>query len=777
MTRIINRNLLLILLTLAATYLCWKYMAFTDYFNGRNSILFFKGYFYITVVVFPVGLAATVLFFNRLDILSTIVCSIAFGLVLSAGLWAILILIGIPFNFILYILFNVILAFLAIYLKTNNLFTCFKVNVNSSLIPFIFFLLLLFLGFFLPSNLFINFYVPPDVDAQQQGTIAFFIKHAPTFPVVSTLGNEDKIIISYPPAYSVSAAIFSDLMNISITDTIMVLMVVTVSLFCLLLFATVSFLTNNYFLGLIAGLFSLNRNLFDIFHDSQSTELMGILCATAFILALANCLKTPSLMNSILPGVFFGFNALIHPKYFLWIGMGIIMFCLSLPLARGVDKKEDYKKIMLILLIGGTIFSLWFFNTNKMDIVTPNSAKLKSQLQYFILNGLLHWQNHLLVYLSFAGCFILSFRRRKIEIFLLTMFISLLILVQHWSILKIFNPAWFKFNMADSSTWNSFWGTNLRFTSPFTFVELWGLMWYGFNYLLPILAAYAISPLIDLVSIDEIEKKTFDQKNEHIFKAKTQTEELREKIKTGTLLFFCVLMIVVIFYLKEYVVFFAALFILSFANKLINYFISNDIGMLCRGTISCLGDSSIARSINSKKIFFIVLPLIIVAMMVFIRNEQKYFKKNRPNVFRSEYRAMTWIKNNTEFDSTLVYIPPSVIKEHRWLGSFWVTSISERRSFFNRINAAKKVNPVDVMPVDNKELEFMYYNINNPIAAQIIKKYGITHIIVPSMPIDISIGEKKVEIHSYYEQSSIVKRVYSAENRLIAATVYEVVYN
>ena len=771
--KFLSNNVLLTILTFAGMLVCWNYLGFTHHFSGRNSILFIKGYFYITVVVFPIGLAATVLFFDRLDLISTIICSIAFGLVLSAGLWAILILIGIPFNFILYVLFNVILAFLAIYLKRNNLFTYFKLNINSSLIPLIFFLLLLFLGFFLPANLFVNFYVPPDVDAQQQGAIAFFIKHEPAFPVVSPLGNLDKIIISYPPAYSVLTAIFSDLMNSSITDTIMVLMVITVSLFCLLLFATVSFLTNNYFLGLIAGLFSLNRNLFDIFHDSQSTELMGILCATAFILALANCLKTSRLVNAVLPGIFFGFSALIHPKYFLWMGTGIIMFCLLLPLARGVNKKIDYKKIITILSVGGTIFSLWFFHSNKIDIISPDINKLQSQLQYYILNGMLHWQSNLLVYLSFAGCFILSFRRRKIEIFLLTMFVSLLILVQHWSILKLFNPAWFKFNIQEASAMDGFFGTNLRFTSPFTFVELWGLMWYGFNYLLPILAAYAFFPLVEWISTVDVKKTLVTQNNEQILKAKTQSEELQEKIKTGTLLLFCVLMVAVIFYFKESVAFFTIFFILPFAYKLINYFIGNDTGILCRGTTSYVGHSSISTAMNSKKVFFIAFPIIIVAMVFFTRIEQKYFHRNPPYLHKNEYQAMAWIKNNTDFDSTMVYVPTSIGK-HRWWGASWTTSVTERRSFNNRILNAKKINPVDIMPVDGNELKIMYFNIDHPVASQFLKKYKITHILIPSWPVIISKGEEKSEIHSLYEQSSLVKQVFKSENKSITATVYEV---
>lgn len=142
------KNFLPLLAVVLLVFICWKYMGFTDYFSGRNSILFLKGYFLIALVVFLIGLAITSLFFKRLDALSTIICSIAFGLVVSTGLWAILILAGVPFNDVLFVLINYFIAFFIIYLKRKSLFNFFKMNINSSLLPLVFFYCFFFLGFF-----------------------------------------------------------------------------------------------------------------------------------------------------------------------------------------------------------------------------------------------------------------------------------------------------------------------------------------------------------------------------------------------------------------------------------------------------------------------------------------------------------------------------------------------------------------------------------------------------------------------------------------------------
>lgn len=770
----INKNLLLIILGVWASWLCWQYMGFTDYFAGRNSFLFIKGYFLVILVVFPTGLAFTVLFFDRMEALLTIVCSISFGLILSAGIWAVLILGGVPFHSILFVLINGFLALFLLYLKRENLFTYFETDRSSAILPLIFVFLLLLLGFFLPANLFVNFYTPPDVDAQQQGSIAFFIKHYPSYPVVSPLGNQDKIIIPYPPAYSVSVAIFSSLMNISITDAIMILMVCSVSLFCLLMFATVSFITNNYLLGYIAGVFALNRNLFDLFHDSQATELMGILCITSFLLALGNSFKVRDLKSAILPGLFLGFSALIHTKYFLWVEMSLILFLFTLPLSSDYNKKADYHKIILILLIAGSIFSLWFFDTNKMDIITQDTTKLTKQLQYYILDGLFHWQSNLLVYLSFAGCFVLSLKRRKIEIFLLTMFVSFLILTQHWSLLKLFSPEWFKFNILEPSIWNSFWGTNLRFTSPWSFLELWGLMWYGFNYLLPILCVYAVFPLVEWLSSEETNQRFSVQNVGPFFNIKSQHECLKERVKTGTLLVFFILMVGITFYFKEYVVLFLIFYFLPAVYSPITYLLKNTANKFKPAIISCPNYLRVPYPLKLINPLIIVLPLIICSLLLFVRNEQNYFKKNLPNLFKAEYLAMEWIKNNTDFDSSLVYVQER-IRDDTWWGSFWITSVSERKSFSNRINNAKKVNSVDVMPVDSKELEIMYYNIDHPSAERTLRKYKITHILVPSLPLYRTKDEKTEEIHSIYEKSSYVRQVFKSENEPITAMVYEVI--
>lgn len=178
-------------------------------------------------------------------------------------------------------------------------------------------------------------------------------------------------------------------------------------------------------------------------------------------------------------------------------------------------------------------------------------------------------------------------------------------------------------------------------------------------------------------------------------------------------------------------------------------------------------------SLKSINLLLIVLPLIIALMVVFVRTEQKYFKKNPSYLFKSEYEAMTWIKNNTNFDSTLVYVSPK-IRDKTWWGAYWTTSTSERRSFNNRINEAKKLSQIDKMPIDSKELEMMYYNIDIPFAKQILKKYKITHILIPSLPTFRSKKGEIEEIHSIYDQSPYVKQVFKAEDRPITATVYEV---
>ncbi len=162
-----------------------------------------------------------------------------------------------------------------------------------------------------------------------------------------------------------------------------------------------------------------------------------------------------------------------------------------------------------------------------------------------------------------------------------------------------------------------------------------------------------------------------------------------------------------------------------------------------------------------------------------ILDPRSYFS-NGPIISDADVSALTWLKNNTTFEKTLI-----LNQTNPHYQGHWVPVISERKSIFSRGFTGIRGHLI----FSDKELEKAYasakwafYNINNPKAHQILEELGVTHIYLAA---GIPFGKYQTpqEVYELYEQSPFVKLLYSNNdpsklhpNWNAPAMIYEVVY-
>lgn len=130
---------------------------------------------------------------------------------------------------------------------------------------------------------------------------------------------------------------------------------------------------------------------------------------------------------------------------------------------------------------------------------------------------------------------------------------------------------------------------------------------------------------------------------------------------------------------------------------------------------------------NSANIFALIL------LFSFIGYEFKSAKRYPEFILKSDYNALTWIKENSSYENTLIYSPfdDSV---PNYLTSFWVPIVSERKSIpFRNYNISGQFNFLSIdIPITEKvsQLQKAAYSITDSTSYNIFKDMKITHIFI-----------------------------------------------
>lgn len=177
--------------------------------------------------------------------------------------------------------------------------------------------------------------------------------------------------------------------------------------------------------------------------------------------------------------------------------------------------------------------------------------------------------------------------------------------------------------------------------------------------------------------------------------------------------------------------------------------IINLIDFLCRKTKT-----------RVKKYRYLKISMALLFCLFFfvatILDPRSHFS-NGPLISDADVSALTWLKQNTSYQNTLILNQT----EPHYQGH-WVPIVSERRTIFAR-GTGKRGHLI----FSDKEFKNAYnnatwafYNITEPRAYQIVKKLGITHIYL-SAGIPFRNYHTPKEVYELYEKSPFVKLIYS----------------
>jgi len=141
---------------------------------------------------------------------------------------------------------------------------------------------------------------------------------------------------------------------------------------------------------------------------------------------------------------------------------------------------------------------------------------------------------------------------------------------------------------------------------------------------------------------------------------------------------------------------------------------------------------------------------------------------------RSDIEALTWLKDHTKFENTLVLNPNTLAN---W--GNWAPVVSERKSVFFRSGKHYFTGQTPDFGIDWEEADWAFHHINEPKARDIIKKYQITHIYIPGQ-FHTRKEKDKYKIYEKYAESPYVKKVFSSIQNdspayIFKAEIYEVI--
>jgi len=165
--------------------------------------------------------------------------------------------------------------------------------------------------------------------------------------------------------------------------------------------------------------------------------------------------------------------------------------------------------------------------------------------------------------------------------------------------------------------------------------------------------------------------------------------------------------------------------------------------------------------IRVKKYRYLKISMVVLFCLFFftatIFDPRSYFR-NGPIISDADVSALTWLKENTSYENTLILNQTGPHYQ-----GHWVPVVSERRAIFARGLSGIRYD----LTFSDEEFQNAYdnakwafYNIADPRAYQIIRKLGITHIYL-SAGIPFRNYHTPQEVYELYERSPFVRLIHS----------------
>ncbi|MGR3316947.1 MAG: hypothetical protein ACUZ8O_00485 [Candidatus Anammoxibacter sp.] len=146
------------------------------------------------------------------------------------------------------------------------------------------------------------------------------------------------------------------------------------------------------------------------------------------------------------------------------------------------------------------------------------------------------------------------------------------------------------------------------------------------------------------------------------------------------------------------------------------------------------------RYVNIKFLKTYICYFLIIPVFLFINYEVTNSSKYHPHMLSVDYKASEWLRKNTVYEETLIYVPFDNTKGvcvPKFKTSFWPPVVSERKSvIFRNYSSPTQFKFISddrhMMQKKIDRLQQAAYTISNPESYKTFKDMGITHIFISS---------------------------------------------
>lgn len=146
------------------------------------------------------------------------------------------------------------------------------------------------------------------------------------------------------------------------------------------------------------------------------------------------------------------------------------------------------------------------------------------------------------------------------------------------------------------------------------------------------------------------------------------------------------------------------------------------------------------RYINIKLIKKNMVFFLAALIFLLIFNEYKRANRYPEFILKSDYAVLKWIKNNTNYNDTLIYSPLDNKEKDAFPGYLtvnWVPIVSERKSMlfrnYNISSQFKFLNMDSGISDKISQLQDAIYSINSSGSYKVLKEMDITHIFISAL--------------------------------------------
>lgn len=489
-THVTTKYFFILICSVEIIFIFWKFILTST----RNGGTFLLTFLIILAISFPPGLGVTFNIFKNKGCPFLIAFGLCIGYGFIGGIWTLMMLVGCPLNPYLYIGVVFVITGSLLYRKRRELIRSFtqtqsKINLAGVLSPFA----VLLFAFIILSYRWINNYVPTDVDCQSDSFNTLMVLKEGTYPFVSPFLDQTRLELRSGPLFHTLVAVITKLKNTSLLKEIMAMAVISGAFFCMAVYFLARFIIKNEIILFFAGILTLTRAYVSCFNDGNLPENSAFYYGAMFIVFLLYAMENKSTIFALFAGFYLSFCALSHPEIFMYNMPAYCLFFITLLLSKNKNFKKDYINLLIIASILLIIVLPYYLRIKGTQFSTDKigTSKMCDTLAATLSGTLTYWNGYFVPFLALGGIILIAAKRKTINIYLWTYFLTVLGLIEFWRFFQICSFSWFELKPLDYYVDETYFSykTFLRFPDHYH------CAWYGGVIILPVAIAAVINYL------------------------------------------------------------------------------------------------------------------------------------------------------------------------------------------------------------------------------------------------------------------------------------------